>query len=162
MRNLTVIEKLELFEGMVKLEYQKSGNFLYRQTRMGAPETVLTIVSGKLETIKTAEATDIIMRNIEIGSSAEMYIIPLEVFQKRYEMQTEPLHIDGLVWSRATAKGRIFAAEYKGEIITFDAPWGEQMLCEPGDFIATPVGGDKEDVYRIEKDTFVQTYQIIS
>jgi hypothetical protein len=32
------------------------------------------------------------------------------------------------------------------------------MLCEEGDFIAQPVGGSPDDVYRIEKETFKQTY----
>jgi len=31
-------------------------------------------------------------------------------------------------------------------------------LCEDGDYIAQPVGGSPDDIYRIEKQTFIQTY----
>ena len=47
---------------------------------------------------------------------------------------------------------------YHGETIEFVAPWGEKMLCEDGDYIASPPNGSPDDIYRIEKETFAQTY----
>jgi len=47
---------------------------------------------------------------------------------------------------------------YHGKTIEFVAPWGEKMLCEDGDYIARPLGGSPEDIYRIEKQIFNQTY----
>ena len=47
---------------------------------------------------------------------------------------------------------------YSGETISFKAPWGENMFCEDGDFIAKPIEGVFDDIYRIEKKTFETTY----
>jgi hypothetical protein len=60
---------------------------LFRQAIDG--ETILTIVSGKLETIKLAKDTDVILRNIEIGGSAELYAINEESFKKRYSIEQD-------------------------------------------------------------------------
>jgi hypothetical protein len=39
------------------------------------------------------------------------------------------------------------------------ATWNEMMVCNLGDYIARPLGGDNIfDIYRIEKDTFNMTY----
>ena len=151
----------ELFAAGFKQAYQKRGTFLFREAYKN--ETVLTIVSGKLETIKEANVGDIIVRNIEIGSSAETYILDPRMFDKRYDAIYEgtPLLIDGLEWRKATAKGQVNAFCYMGVPITFFAPWGQEMLCEFGDYLASPIGGNEDDIYRIEKDTFAQTYSII-
>lgn len=155
-------EIIELFNSKEKKHYIKSGKFLVRRAIPG--ETILTIVSGKLETIKTAKPTDFILRNIEIGSSAETYSIDESSFWKRYETPIEelPLTIDGVKWGTANAKGEIMAFEYSGPTIKFMAPWNEEMLCEEGDFIANPIGGEPSDIYRIEKDTFKKTYKLKS
>ena len=132
-------------------------------------ETILTIVSGKLETIKTADESDIVLRNIELGSSAETYIISWKKFTERYDAEIVflPYIIDGQEWTVVTAKGIVEAFEYKigpGVIpatISFVAPWNEEMICNDGDFLARPQNGDKNDIYRIEKETFKQTYRKI-
>jgi hypothetical protein len=119
---------------------------------------VLTIVSGKLETIKTAQPGEVVLRNIELGSSAEMYIIGGESFEKRYTPLEKKHYVDQIEWRMAEAKGEAVAFPYDGDIIAFQAPWGEEMVCYPGDYIASPVGGKETDVYRIERETFEQTY----
>ena len=48
MKTLTKEEVKALFEGQTKKNYKKSGNFLWRIPE--EDETVLTIVSGKLDT----------------------------------------------------------------------------------------------------------------
>ena len=169
----------ELFNTAEKKQYQKRGRFLFRLAT--APETVLTIVSGKLETIKTAVVGDIVLRNIEIGSFAETYIVSEDTFKKRYDVVVEPcfVHdksfterynpaqrkvywIDNIRWCEAKAKGQIDAFRYeRDDPFEFMAPWNELMLCEKGDYIARPIGGDENDIYRIEKNTFQQTYTLI-
>lgn len=145
-----------LFEGTEKKLYKKKGEFLFRPSVPG--ETILTIVSGKLETLKTAAEKDIIIRNIEIGSSAETYIIKEEIFKNRYEITQISYLIDNQTWLKCFAKGWVEAFCYSGETIEFMAPWGEKMMCESGDFIARPVPGEPQDIYRIERNTFLQTY----
>lgn len=57
------------------------------------------------------------------------------------------------------AIGKVEAYQYLSEEIQFQAPWDEMMICETGDFIARPIPEDKNDIYRIEKETFFQTYK---
>ena len=171
LKQLTKEELKSLFSTLDKKAYQKRGLFIYREACNSIAnsvfesiqESVLTIVAGKLETIKQANRGDIILRNIIIGSSAETYIVAPDVFEKRYEKtNTDEIFMDGFIWSKAIAKGKINAAQYIGETIEFDAPWGEKMLCETGDWIANPIGGNEDDIYRSEKDTFIQTYDLIT
>ena len=150
-----------LFKSQTKKNYQKRGEFLWRLAKGG--ETVLTIVAGKLETIKTTGDDDVIIRNLTIGSSAELYIIGRSKFESRYEISPNTFcWIEGVLWNFATAKGKIESFCYRGPTIEFIAPWGEKMLCEEGDYIARPLGGDNpNDIYRIEKNTFDLTYSEI-
>lgn len=160
MKKLSQEELQGLYTGAIKKQYQKSGRFLHRPAKVG--ETVLTIVSGKLETLKVAGPDEIVVRNISIGSSAEMYIMDYKTFTKRYVEENTILYvIDGVTWWGCIAKGQVDAFEYSGETITITAPWGEDMLCNPGDFIAHPIGGKEDDIYRIEKETFNQTYSLM-
>jgi hypothetical protein len=147
----------ELFETQDKKHFKKRGRFLYRPATKG--ETILTIVVGKLETLKKAQENEIVLRNIEIGSSAETYCIEKKIFDKRYDITEEQHLIDNQLWIVCVAKGQIETFCYIGPTLRFMAPWNEQMICQEGDWIARPLGGDKFDIYRIEKDTFAQTYQ---
>jgi len=160
MTQLTSNELSSLFEHSLKLEYKKHGVFIYRFARQN--ETILTIVSGKLETIKTADSnTDIVIRNILIGSSAETYIINETTFKQRYTTDYKSIIVDGLTWCYCYPNGQIEAMLYLGPTISFMAPWNELMICNHGDYIARPIGGKETDIYRIEKETFSQTYQLI-
>ena len=103
-----------------------------------------------------------ILRNIEVGSSAEVYIVSEDKFVKRYiAAYSKSYTIDKQTWFEAYARGQVDAFCYEGGTIQFMAPWNELMLCEKGDYIARPIGGEKNDIYRIEKDTFKQTYTLI-
>jgi hypothetical protein len=150
-------EVKSLFERHTKKNYKKSGTFLYRFPSEN--ETVLTIVAGKLEALKTAVfGESVVLRNISLGSSAETYIIDLVVFAKRYDLIEKSVTVDKVLWKYCEAIGKVEAFCYHGKTIEFVAPWGEKMLCEDGDYIARPLGGSPEDIYRIEKQTFNQTY----
>lgn len=161
MKNLSKKEIKSLFdENKDNLStYKKSGTFGYRHAIPG--ETVITMVSGKLETIKKAGKEEVVVRNLTVGSSAEFYIIGLDKFVSRYDVKpnVDNLLIDGQQWILAEANGKIKAFQYKGETISFKAPWDEEMICEEGDFIASPLGGSPDDIYRIEKETFELTYK---
>jgi len=153
-------EILQFFESQAREWYKKRGLILFRHA--DPQETVLTIVAGRLETINTAGEDEIVVRNIEIGSSAEIYIMKEAVFTKRYEMQKKTYSIDGRVWTEAVAKGVVEAFCYHGDSFEFIAPWDEMMLCEDGDCIARPEGSDQSDIYRIDKKTFAETYRKIN
>lgn len=157
---LSTEQKLALFDANVSAHYKKRGKFISRIAIMG--ETILTIVAGKLETMKTVNEPSIVLRNIEVGSSAEMYIVPLESYNKRYyEDSGNSYLIDGHKWQVAFAKGEVRAFQYNSEPIIITAIWGEEMIVEPGDYIARPVDGEQTDIYRIEKKTFKQTYYLV-
>lgn len=155
-----MLQQKELFEffqqNKTNTVYQKKGSFLSRPAVFG--ETILTIVAGKLETIKTVTEISIVLRNIEIGSSAETYIISEENFKKRYTKTGDVVKIENKWWSKVFANGQVTGFFYTGEEITILAPWNEPMLVVNGDFIGCPVGGDPNDIYRIEKETFALTY----
>jgi hypothetical protein len=157
MKKLSKEEVRSLFESQSKKRYKKAGIFLYRFPKEA--ETILTIVSGKLETVKTSNpSTDVIIRNFKVGSFAETYIIDKEKFEKRYSIINKEYLVDGNTWRVAEAKGEVMAFRYKGEEFIFVAPWGEEMVCEYNDIIAQPFGGSPDDIYRIENLTFSQTY----
>lgn len=139
------------------ITYKKSGKFLYRLAKLN--ETILTVVSGKLETMKEAKSGDVVLINIEIGSSAERYIVDNETFHVRYSTKSTEYFLDGQTWFLALARGELHGFFYVGETIKFDAPWGEEMLLEDGDFLGRPVGDNEDDIYRVEKDAFNNTYK---
>lgn len=164
MKELTKQELFELFEAQPKKQYKKAGVFLHRIAT--CQETILTIVAGKLETMKKAQIGDVILRNIEVGSSAETYIISNQKFYDRYDITSESHLVDGSPWIICHARGKIEAFEFKDELnsdcIRFIAPWNTEMICFRGDFIARPLNGDPNDIYRIEQATFLQTYTEMS
>lgn len=143
--------------------YQKVGLYLYRFAEPG--ETILTMVAGQLETIKTVPfesdfGSEVILRNILIGSAAETYIVSRDKFASRYDTETESVYMDGRMWKKAMAKGKCQGFYYYGPNFKLIAPWGEEMLVQDGDFVARPVPGNENDIYRIEKDAFAQTYHL--
>lgn len=158
MNTLTSEELYKLFESSEKEIYRKKGRFLCRAAKN--EETVLTIVSGKLETLKKSRPGDIIIRNIEIGGSAETYVIDDQKFNERYDLTHETMNIDQVEWTVCHARGRAEAFCYlEADPVKFVAPWGEEMICYFEDFVARPIPGDPYDIYRIERATFDQTYE---
>ncbi len=138
--------------------YQRFGKIIYRPA--GLDETVLTIVDGRVETINKAEFGDVIVRNMELGSSSEQYIIgDKEKFLSRYDPVGESINIDNHQCGFAKSTGLTEAVEYKGERIEFVAPWGEMMECLDGDYLCILPGEDTDQTYRIEKEAFSQTYK---
>jgi hypothetical protein len=158
-RYLSPAEVADLYASREVKTYQKRGTFLARYAE--PDETILTIVAGKLETLAAAKWGDVVVMNIEIGSSVERYLVAKDMFEKRYELTERTITTDGHSWMLVNAKGRVRAWQYEGPSVTFEAPWGESMLLEEGDWIASPVGGEPDDIYRIEREAFAGTYRLL-
>jgi hypothetical protein len=142
-----------LAAGEVK-HYKKVGKVLFRHCVPG--ESVITTCGGKVETIKKAGDHDVIIQNVQPGGSAETYIIGGAKFKERYEVQEDQVHaINGQRWTVGIPTGEIDAFVYQDEPITFMAPWGQPMLCEPGDMLCS---AGKGDIYRIARAEFDFTY----
>lgn len=138
--------------------YKKFGNVYFRPA--GLQETVLTTVSGRLETIKKAKFGDVVIKNLELGSSAEQYIMGDQAkFESRYDATEQTVFVDGQNWGIAKAKGELDGVVYHGERFTFPAPWGEEMECLDGDVIGKLPTEDSSKVYRIDADSMEKTYK---
>lgn len=135
-------QELKEFLLDVKL-YNKFGTFPFTINQEDNLK-IVTSIDGQVETINHANIGDYILS----GPKGENYVLTPEKFFKRYVVK------DGL----AKAIGSTYAKEYKGESFNFVAPWGEDMICNNGDYLATTVVGS-DDIYRIEREVFHQTYK---
>lgn len=135
-----MIEKTGADRGCI---YQKQ--LITKKARIAKEEQeIVTIINGDVETTNTAHAGDFIVT----GSSGEEYVITKDKFNKLYEEVSEGLY--------QTKPDEIRAVE-TSEHISFEAPWGGEMVANPGDFI---VYRSETDAYRIERQTFLDTYII--
>jgi hypothetical protein len=106
--------------------------------------TVETHTSDGKETQKRAKPEDIIIS----GPSKEKYVIDKNKFSKLYK---------GSIGSTVTPEQseRIVARADINEPLLFKAPWGEDMILKPGDYL---VKDGSEGYYRIAKKEFEETY----
>jgi hypothetical protein len=106
---------------------------------------VVTITADGKETENTAVPGDIIMS----GPSGEKYVVKSAKFEKLYTKQE-----DGTVIPEQSPRQ---VARYDGtDEVTFTAPWGEQMVLKPGDYLVK----DGEGYYRIAKKEYEITYNL--
>jgi hypothetical protein len=123
-------------------------------------ELVFTMVNGKLETIKQAQKGDYVILNPTIGGSGERYVREAAAVRERYDIMPDTtVMIEGSHWYQAQSKGFVKGFVYEGEPIRFEAPWGEAMILEPGDFLANSLSDGPDFIYRIEAGAFRDTYQ---
>jgi hypothetical protein len=146
-------EITDLFKTGAPQYYIKVGTVEARRAKKG--EEIETKVKGETETTNKAGADDVVVK----GASNELYIMAREKFLSRYD--GPDLTED---FEEYSATGSCYATEWTGEKTQFEAAWGEAMVINPGDYLCSPnldgLGDDNEfDVYRIEKDTFSNTYQ---
>ena len=175
---LNADQVVDLFNSLDKGEvYRKTGEMLARPASPG--ETVITIVSGAIETLKGTNQGDWVIRNIVVGSSAEMYPISDESFDGRYEVLEDeaPWIVDGNSWYRVKPTGQIIGGFYdldtardmewissdsdhaRAPTVKFEAPWGSDMILEDGDFLGSPYPEvDLTNIYRVARREFFQTY----
>jgi hypothetical protein len=106
---------------------------------------VVTITTDGKETENTAVPGDIIMS----GPSGEKYVVKAAKFEKLYAKQD-----DGTVIPEQSPRQ---VARYTGkDEVTFTAPWGEQMVLKPGDYLVK----DGEGYYRVAKKEYEVTYNL--
>jgi hypothetical protein len=107
---------------------------------------VVTVLPDGKETSNTAEKGDIIMS----GVSREKYVIKAAKFSKLYT---------GSIGSTITPEQtpRMVARYMGSQTITFEAPWGEQMILKTGDYVVREADG--KGFYRIAKAEFERTYE---
>lgn len=135
------------------------------QARKAEPgEVIVSITSSGKETENTAEDGDFVIKNHQTESE-ELYIVTKDEFQDRY-VHFRSLY-DG-VWSVYRSKGQVDAIELTKQVLDslnlekhffIMADWGESQYVSIGDYLVTPV--NKNEVYRIGRKEFKQTYDIL-
>ena len=107
-------------------------------------QPVVTVTSDGKETQNVAAKGDIIMS----GPSRENYVVKAAKFPKLYQGQ--------LGQSVVPEQNPRMVAAYTGnQPVTFTAPWGENMILKPGDYLVKD--GD-QGYYRVAKVEYEQTY----
>lgn len=134
------------------LKYKKTGVIMVQKCVPG--EKIETIINGEKETQKIAGEHDFLVKN----STGEVYLLHADKLKDRYDYIGQSEYAPNV--DLYEAKGIVWAIQYTGEeSFQFNAPWNELMLCNKGDFIASPVRGQYTDVYRIEQSVFAMTYK---
>ena len=125
-------------------KYRKFG--VVTAIKATAEQQVRTVIDGKVETTNVAHPGDYIVT----GASGEKYVLTSEKMKSRYKKIAD---------NQYEAIGECFAVKYNGKSFKFTAPWGEDMICNNGDYICSTIL-DGSDVYRIEKEVFKKTYKL--
>lgn len=126
--------------------YKKFGTVHARRASDG--ERITTQINGQAETTNTAQSGDWIVT----GAKGEQYILSDDKFSTRYAKTAKP--------GEYRAVGGCFAFELPAGIsFRFLAPWGEEMLANGGDYLASTKPTGDDDIYRIERSVFHSTYR---
>jgi len=149
-------EMIELFQKEPNTYfYSKVGTFKARKGALG--EYIETIIDGELETTKVVGPNEVVIE----GPLGELYVVPESKFNKRYVVTTSLTE----EMQPYTTKGLIRAFKWEGQSFKFVASWGEEMLCNHNDILATPVESKDDEtvseVYRIEQNVFDITYNLL-
>jgi hypothetical protein len=147
-----------LFEGAKNAgeveRYVKFQNIDARPAKEG--EKIVTNIGKEKETENAAKKGDFVIR--AKTKNKEEYIISGDKFHKRY-IPAENKEEDKDGFKEYTPIGDCYAFEYKGGSFKFEAPWGDDMIIHDGDFLAS-TGMDKpDDIYRIARNEFHETYK---
>lgn len=113
-------------------------------TKSDIEQPVVTITTDGKETQNTAAVGDIIMS----GATGENYVIKAAKFPKLYQGT-----IGNDVYPEQSQRQ---VALYTGDPVTFKAPWGEDMIIKPGDYLVKDPANT--GYYRIAKVEFEKTY----
>jgi hypothetical protein len=127
--------------------------------------TLETVVHGKVETTYAYKAGDFIV----LGTEGERFVLPAEKLDDRYDVANAQAPADpalasqgykaykptGQAWAQQLDEKGIAANFPAGK---FMAPWGSEIIIEPGDWLTTtaPLA---DEVYRIEQNAFSNTYK---
>ena len=126
-------------------------------------ETVVSIIAGEgIETTSPpAAAGDWVVRNRCPETGNEEILVTAAKFPTRYgEAQTKP-DADGYMEFIPTgAPMKYFIVPNADGEFAIEAPWGEKQIFRPGDAIVQ-VMDDPNDTYRVQKQAFACTYEVI-
>lgn len=137
-------------------QYKKTGTAWLRPAEPG--EIIETRVGGQLETLSQARSDSFVVR--ANTKDQEQYIISGARARERYNLSNLDSSSPGnQAFVECEAIGTVWAYQYSGDTFTFQAPWGEQMIVNDGDFLCSPSLDSFDDVYRIEQNAFYETYR---
>lgn len=148
---MTQPEIIEHFKKLPYRTYEKFGKFNFEVSQN--IQEVVTLIDGEVETTNIARIGDYIIT----GVSGEKYVLTLEKFVKNYEVE-EFYHPELKGIAKVKPQPRFAAQWHIEEQLVFTAPWGEEMICNQGDYLVA--AQDFSEVYRIEKSVFEQTYKL--
>ena len=135
-------------------------------------EVITTVVDGKKETVNTANKGDYIVANLT--SSKEHYVVSKDKFPTLYSfskaLDTNEDDNDNNHWDEYLPKGQVQAVEVDETVLSLlavettpfevEAAWGETQRVERGDYLVSPLP-QLDEVYRIAKSSFLDTYQLV-
>lgn len=139
--------------------YQKVQKVFARKAK--GKEQITTVTSDGKETVNQAKRGDYIVKNQT--NAGEEYILTPVKFKSRYVYKKR----SKAGFSEYEPTGRIYAIEVNKRLLKkfgvktrfyFLAEWGSKMIVKEKDFLACPIDG--EEVYRIARKEFFETYQI--
>jgi len=113
-------------------------------TKSTVQQPVVTTTTDGKETQNTAEVGDIIMS----GATGENYVVKAAKLPKLYTG-----NVGSDIYPEQSPRQ---VALYSGEPVTFKAPWGEDMVIKPGDYLVKDPANT--GYYRIAKVEFEKTY----
>jgi len=150
-----------------------AGQLYQKVTRMHAKEatedgTLETVLQGKVESVKAHKAGDYIL----VGTEGERYSMSAEMFKSRYDVAAAMEAADASLQAQGfrcyTPTGRAWAQQVDQATVSacfpagkFIAPWGSEMMIAPGDWLAT-AAPSADEIYRIEKTAFANTYSPVA
>ena len=113
-------------------------------TKSTVQQPVVTTTTDGKETQNTADVGDIIMS----GATGENYVVKAAKLPKLYTG-----NVGSDIYPEQSPRQ---VALYSGEPVTFKAPWGEDMVIKPGDYLVKDPANT--GYYRIAKVEFEKTY----
>jgi hypothetical protein len=113
-------------------------------TKSTVQQPVVTTTTDGKETQNTAEVGDVIMS----GATGENYVVKAAKLPKLYTG-----NVGSDIYPEQSPRQ---VALYNGEPVTFKAPWGEDMIIKPGDYLVKDPANT--GYYRIAKVEFEKTY----
>lgn len=143
-------EIIERFKRLPYKTYEKFGEVKFETSQK--VQEVVTVINEETETTNTAQVGDYIIT----GVSGEKYVLTPKKFM-HYEIE-EYSYSEMKGTAKVKSQPR-FAAQWNfQDKLVFTAAWGEEMICNEGDYLVAPQ--DFSEVYRIEKSVFEKTYKL--
>jgi hypothetical protein len=131
-------------------DFFKTGLVLVRRAVPG--EQIETWTADGLETTNVANEGDYIVQNLQTEYQ-EQYIVTEKMFFKRYKF----FYFSDNDHAVYMPTGKIRAAVYYGEDLSFIAKWGRPMILKTGDYLVSPYP-TLDEIYRIASKEFYETY----